>query len=129
ALVEEAFSVGVRGYMTKETATRNVVEAVTEIHAGHYYLSPAIAHYVIAKEPLRKERLREHALALVALTRQERKVLQLISEGGSTKEVAALLKVSANTVHVHRNRIMAKLNIHRQAGLVHYAVKAGIAKL
>jgi DNA-binding CsgD family transcriptional regulator len=56
-------------------------------------------------------------------------VLQLIAEGRSTREIATILEVSSNTIHAHRNHVMAKLNIHKQAALVRYAIKAGIAKL
>jgi DNA-binding NarL/FixJ family response regulator len=128
-IVEEAFSAGARGFLTKETVTRNVVDAVTEVHAGRYYLCPAIAHFVVEASLLRKESARERGAAPAALTGQERKVLQLIGEGGNTREIAAMLGLSVNTIHAHRNRIMAKMNIHTQAGLIRYAIKAGIAKL
>jgi DNA-binding NarL/FixJ family response regulator len=129
AMVEEALAAGARGFLIKEMATRNIVDAVAEVHAGRYYLSPAIAHFVVEAGLLGKKGLRQRGEAPVALTGQERKVLQLIAEGGSTKEVAALLDLSVNTIHSHRNRVMAKLNIHKQTDLVHYALKAEIAKL
>jgi len=129
AMVEEALAAGARGYLTKEMATRNVVEAVTEVHAGRYYLCPRIAHFVVEAGLMGKKGMRKRGAAPVALTGQERKVLQLIAEGHSNKEVAALLDRSVNTIHAHRNRVMAKLSIHKQAELVHYAIKAGLAKL
>jgi DNA-binding NarL/FixJ family response regulator len=129
AMVEEALAAGARGFLTKETATRNVVDAVGEVHAGRYYLSPAIAHYVVEAGLPGKKRSRKREAAPVALTGQERKVLQLIAEGHSTKEVAAMLGVSVNTIHTHRSQLMAKLDMHKQTDLVHYAIKAGIAKL
>ena len=128
-MVEEALAAGARGYLTKEMATRNVVEAVTEIHAGRYYLCPKIAHFVVEAGRMGKKGSRKRESAPVALTGQERKVLQLIAEGHSNKEIAAILDVSSNTVHAHRNNVMAKLDIHKQTDLVHYAIKAGIAKL
>lgn len=129
AMVEEALAVGARGYLTKEMATRNVVEAVIEVHAGRYYLCPKIAHFIVDAGLMGKKGSRKRGAIPVALTGQERKVLQLIAEGHSNKEIAAMLDLSANTIHVHRNNVMAKLNIHKQADLVHYAIKAGIAKL
>jgi DNA-binding NarL/FixJ family response regulator len=129
AMVEEALEAGARGYLTKETATRNVVDAVAEVHAGRFYLSPSIAHFIV--EAGRKGKKGSWRLGPVpnALTGQERKVLQLIAEGHSNKEIAAILGLSVNTIHVHRNSVMAKLNIHKQAGLVRYAIRASIAKL
>lgn len=56
-------------------------------------------------------------------------MLQLIAEGHSNKEIAVVLGGSLNTIHAHRNRVMAKLNLHKQTELVRYALKAGIAKL
>jgi two-component system, NarL family, response regulator NreC len=129
ALVEEALAAGARGYLTKEMATRNVVDAVTEVHAGRYYLCPRVAHFVVQASLMRKEGSRKRGAAPVALTGRERKVLQLIAEGHSNKEIAAILEVSVNTIHAQRNSVMAKLNLHKQADLVRYAIKAGIAKL
>ena len=129
AMVEGSLSAGARGFLTKETVTRNVVDAVAEVHAGRYYLCPAVAHFVVEAGLTGKKGSRKRGEAPVALTVNERKVLQLIAEGHSTKEIAAMQGLSANTIHTHRNRVMAKLNIHKQADLVRYAVKAGIAKL
>jgi len=129
AMVEESLAVGARGYLTKEMATRNVVEAVAEVHAGRYYLCPMVAHFVVEAGFVGKEGSRQRGAAPFGLTGQERKVLQLITEGHSNKEIADLLDLSANTIHAHRNSVMAKLNLHKQADLVHYAIKAGIAKL
>jgi DNA-binding NarL/FixJ family response regulator len=128
AIVEEALEAGARGYLTKEMATRMVVEAVIEVHAGRHFLCPRIAHFV-RQSALPCGATPRKGAAPTALTAQERKVLQLIAEGRSTREIATILEVSSNTIHAHRNHVMAKLNIHKQAALVRYAIKAGIAKL
>jgi two-component system, NarL family, response regulator NreC len=129
AMVEEALDAGSRGYLTKETATRNVVDAICEVNAGRFYLSPSIAHFIVEKGLKAKKHARKRGAAPAALTGQERRVLQLIAEGHSNKEIAAMLDLSTNTIHAHRNNIMAKLDIHKQTDLVRYAIKAGIAKL
>lgn len=126
AMVEQAMTAGARGYLTKETATQTVVDAIEQVYAGRFYLSPDIAHFVVDGYLGRKPRKR--GSAPVALTGQERKVLQLIAEGHSNKEIATLLGVAENTVHTHRNHVMAKLDLHKQADLVRYAVREGIAK-
>lgn len=126
-MVDEALAAGARGYVTKESATRSIVDAVREVHAGRVYLCPRIAHFV-AEGSLAGGREAERRDSS-ALSGQERKVLQLIAEGHSNKEIAALLNLSANTVHVHRTNLMAKLNVHKQSDLIRYAIKAGIAKL
>jgi DNA-binding NarL/FixJ family response regulator len=129
AMVEEALAAGARGYLTKEMATRNVVEAVIEVHAGRYYLCPKVAHFIVEAGRKAGKGRRKPGSAPAALTGREKRVLQLIAEGHSNKEIAAMLELSVNTIHVHRNNLMAKLNIHKQADLVCYALKAGIAKL
>lgn len=129
ALVEEAFRVGAHGYLTKDTATRNIVDAVTEVHAGRFYLSPSIAHFFVRAGRQAGRSSTSGAGASARLTAQEKKVLQLIAEGHSTKEIAGILGLAVNTVHAHRNRIMAALGIHRQAHLIRYAIREGIAKL
>lgn len=129
ALVEEALAAGALGYITKETATRNVVDAVTAVQAGQCYLSPTVAKFVVEASRMGKKDFRKRRATTVSLTGQERKVLQLIAEGHSNKEIAAMLDLSSNTIHAHRNSVMAKLNIHKQADLVRYAVREGIAKL
>jgi len=128
-LLEEAFAVGARGYLTKETAGCDVVEALMEVQAGRQYIAPQVAQFCpdITLSP--KIRRAKHSQGRSVLTPQERRVLQLLAEGKSNKEIAAALDVTTHTVHTHRNRAMAKLNIHKQADLVRYAVKAGIAKL
>ena len=63
------------------------------------------------------------------LTPKEKEVLQLIAEGYSSKQIAKSFNLSLNTIHVHRNNIMKKLGIHKQAELVRYAIKEGIAQL
>ena len=130
AIVEEALAAGARGYLTKEIATKHIVEAVTEVHAGRFYLSPQVAHFVVEAglEAKRGKKPRKNP-ATAALTPQERSVLQLVAEGKSNKEIAKALHCAVNTVHAHRNHLMAKLDIHKQADLVRYAIKAGIAKL
>ncbi len=129
AMVEEALAAGARGYLTKETATRHVVEAVTEVHAGRRYFSPGVAGFVSEVERPRTQRRRLRGALPRALTGQERRVLQLIAESYTGKEIAALLGLASNTVHVHRSSLMAKLDLHRQADLVRYAIRAGLAKL
>jgi DNA-binding NarL/FixJ family response regulator len=128
-MVKESLAVGARGFLTKETATRNVIDAITEVHAGGYYLCPAVAHYVVESSLMEKKGPQKPGSIAVALTGQERKVLQLIAEGHSNKEVAAMLDVSVNTIHTHRNHLAVKLDIHKLADFVRYAVKAGIAAL
>jgi DNA-binding NarL/FixJ family response regulator len=127
AFVEQAIEVGVRGYLTKETASRNVVEAISEVHAGRFYLSPDIAGFMVEKAVDRGQK--SGSPRKTHLTIQERKVLQLIAEGKTAKEIASGLGLAVNTVHAHRKNLMAKIGIHKGTDLVRFAIKEGIAKL
>jgi len=126
-LVEEAINAGVRGYLTKETASRDIAQAVAEVHAGRFFLSPSIAH-VLVEMGLGRGRTAETARRGAALTPRERRVLQLIAEGRTGKEIAAELGISPNTVHAHRTSLMTKLGLHKQTDLARFAVKEGLAK-
>lgn len=127
ALVDEALAAGARGYLTKEAVTRTVVEAVKEVSAGRSYLCPRVAHVVLEGRARRRRAARRAASP--TLSGQERKVLQLVAEGRTNKEMAELLKISVHTVHVHRTSLMAKLDLHNRAGLIRYALREGLAKL
>jgi two-component system, NarL family, response regulator NreC len=127
SFIEKAIEIGAQGYLTKETASRNVAEAICEVHAGHFYFSPDIAHYMVEKAKVGARKF--PVLKTAALTVQERKVLQLIAEGRAAKEIASDLECTASTIHSHRRNLMTKLDIHKGTELVRFAIKEGIAKL
>jgi two-component system, NarL family, response regulator NreC len=128
AMVEQALAAGARGYLTKETATRNVAEAVLQVHAGHRFLSSDVAPLIV-EDYVGHDNWDHAAGRGNLLTAQEKRVLQLIAEGLSTRQIAAKLDRSANTIHAHRNHLMAKLGLRKGADLVRYAIREGIAKL
>ena len=111
---------GARGYLLKERAVEELVQAVAEVSQGEIYLSPSIPRVVVQ--------------ALLALTDphpdplsiRERQVLQMVAEGKTCKEVATIMGVSVKTAEGHRRNIMDKLNIHDVAGLVRYAIRNGL---
>ena len=128
AFVEQALECGAKGYIVKETATQDVIEAIREVSRGNFFLSPSISHFLV-NQFLDKNDHCTRSQNTVKLTSRERQVLQLIAEGHTSKEIAGQLDIAENTVHVHRNSLMSKLGIHKETDLVRYAVKAGIAKL
>ena len=126
AFVEQALKLGVKSYLLKESATEEIITAIRETHANRRYLSPRISKY------LAQGHLFPHSVTnqgLVRLTPREREVLQLISEGNSNKDIARAFGRSINTIHVHRNSIMQKLDMHNQSELVRYAFREGITQL
>ena len=126
--VEKAMKAGAKGYLLKENAADEVVKAIHEVYRGGYYLSPALHNYMAENLQDRTHTPIRPADCAV-LTSKEREIVQLIAEGMANKQIARELKISANTVHAHRNNIARKLNIHKQTDLVRYAIKEKIAKL
>jgi DNA-binding NarL/FixJ family response regulator len=126
--VEKALKYGANGYILKESATDEIIHAIREVYADKFFLSPKISRFIVDGF-LGKRYTNEHDKEVVDLTKREKEILQLIAEGFTNKEIAVQLKLSLNTVHVHRNNIMKKLDIHRQADLVRYALKEGLSHL
>jgi two-component system response regulator NreC len=122
AYVLEALRAGIRGYVLKAQAARDLMNAIAEILRGSIYLSPGISEAVVKAYMSKDEQPAE------LLTDRERQVLQLIAEGHTTKKTASLLDLSVKTAESHRTRIMQKLDIHDTAGLVRYAIRRGLIK-
>ncbi|MBO5012124.1 MAG: response regulator transcription factor [Elusimicrobiaceae bacterium] len=124
--VEKSLKAGAKGYIVKVSAADEIVDAVEEVAAGRFYLCSKVSKYIVqgflGKTTSRKR-------DATGLTPKEKEVLQLIAEGYSSKQIAKTFNLSLNTIHVHRNNIMKKLGIHKQAELVRYAIKEGIAQL
>jgi len=126
-LVERAFRSGARGYLIKESASDEIVRAIREIYQGRYFLSPRISGYLV--QGFVNPGSRDSTKLESALTSRQREILMLISEGLTEKEIARQLNISVHTVHVHKNNIMDKLDIHTKAGLIKYALKMGLIQL
>lgn len=126
-IAREAQASGALGYVTKESATSCMVDAVCAARAGRRYVSPDVARARAGQQP-RQHTHTDAASRLALLTRREREVLQAIAEGLTTREIAERLQCSPNTVHVHRIRLMAKLGIHKQTALVRFAIREGMAR-
>ena len=125
--VARALEAGATGYLTKDARAPDLFEAIEATAAGRRYLSPAIADTVVAEYlRLRQERGADGS-PFDTLTGREREILRLLTEGNSSKEIAADLGVSPKTIETHRANIMRKLDIHNIADLVRYAIARGIA--
>ena len=118
--VTEALRMGAKGYVLKNQAATDLVQAIHQVCRGGFYLSPSVSQTVV------EAFLSKTAMPPEPLTSRERQVLQLISEGKSTKEIACLLGISAKTAESHRARLMRKLDIHETASLVRYAIRRGM---
>lgn len=118
---------GASGYLLKDCAFDELVDAIQAVHQRHTYLSREVAD-ILVKEFMdnyqfaRKEKADE-------LTSREKEILQQISEGRSTKQIADSLYVSIKTIESHRQKIMQKLNLFSVPDLTKYAIKAGLTSL
>jgi len=127
SFVKEALKAGAIGYMIKDGAFSELLDAIKTIMAGKIYLSPTL-NEIIVKGFVDKLRV-ENLNSLSVLTSREREVLQLIAEGKSTSQIGDIMCISIKTVETHRQNIMKKLNINTVAGLVKYAIQKGLVFL
>lgn len=125
--VTESLRAGAMGYVLKDSALDELLNAIRTVSRGQRFLSASIANLIIEDYvTLTNERA---GSAFSTLSPREREVLQLLAEGRSTKEIAAQLTVSVKTVETHRKQIMDKLNIHSVAELTKYAIREGLTPL
>lgn len=117
--IRNAFDAGAQGYILKNADEVDLGAAIRDIAAGKRVIDPAI-------EAAGRE---EESDSLGRLTPRERQILQLIAEGNSNKEIAAMLALSVNTVSVHRANLMDRLGVHRTAELVLYAIRKGLVRV
>ncbi len=115
---------GAVGYVTKESASEELVIAVRMGLAGQRYLSPALARRLA----LESISIPKDQPAVSSLSDREVQVLCLIAEGKTLQEIADILALSAKTISTYRSRLLDKLHADTTADLIHYAIKAGYVK-
>jgi DNA-binding NarL/FixJ family response regulator len=121
----KALRAGARGYLLKDSADADLIQAVRAVTAGKAFFSPAVSK-VLADDYLRQMRQQGVDDPYDLLTPRERELMQLIVEIKSTKDIAALLNLSPHTIDTHRANLMQKLNVHSTAELILYAVRKGV---
>ncbi len=126
-IVVGVFRAGASGYLLKESSSLELVDAIRTIHLGRKYLSQKISDIVLQEISDVKKDTKE--IGVDVLTNRECEILQLISEGNSTKKIADILFISPKTVESHRANIMEKLNIRNIPELTKYAIRAGLTSL
>ena len=121
-IAAEAFRLGASGYLLKRSASSELALAVREVMNHHYYITPLLTKDLVGslvQEPHARKPVHQ-------LTTRQREVLQLLAEGRSMKEVAAILNVSARTVAFHKYRMMDHLHVTSTAALIQIAVREGL---
>jgi DNA-binding NarL/FixJ family response regulator len=119
--VREAFSVGASGYLLKEAADTELVQAVHEVGEGRRYVHPVLGARLAAAEAEAEARA-----AADPLSEREREVLRLLALGHTNQEIAKMLYISVRTAETHRAHIMQKLRLSTRAELVRYALAQGL---
>jgi two-component system response regulator NreC len=121
--IQLCLAAGARGFLLKETASTELVDAVRKVAAGEDYLQPSLG---AALAKWREAPGRVHARAIDDLTPRELEVLRLIALGHTNAEIATMLYVSVRTVENHRASVMRKLALRTRAELVRYATESGL---
>jgi two-component system, NarL family, response regulator NreC len=123
--IMRALAAGARAYLLKSATDEDLIPAVRAVAGGKPFFSPAVAA-VLVEDYIRQLQQRGQTDSYSLLTDREKEVLQLLAEGRSNKEVAALLDLGLSTVETHRANLMQKLNLHNTAEIVLYAVRKGL---
>lgn len=123
-----ALQAGARGYVLKECAGVEVVQAVRAVHGGRSYLSQKISDTVVSQYVRQHESIRT-ASPVERLSAREREILQFVVEGKSSAEIAELLILSPKTVETYRSRLMRKLDVSDIPALVKFAILHGLTPL
>jgi DNA-binding NarL/FixJ family response regulator len=127
AYVNQILKSGATGYLLKDSADVDLIQAVTAVSKGQSFFSPAVAR-VMLDDYTRQLADRGINDRYESLSEREREIFQLIAEGKANKEIAAILSISPSTVETHRARIMEKLDLHSAAEIVLYAVRRGVIR-
>ncbi len=122
-----ALAAGAQAYLLKDATDEELWPALKAVSAGKPYVSQVVSS-VLMEDYVRHLQSKGLTDTFHLLTAREREVLQLLAEGRSNKEVAAVLDVGLSTVETHRANLMQKLNLHNTAEIVLYAVRKGIIK-
>ncbi len=121
--VKQTLKYGVHGYVLKDDAGEDLLQAVESVMGGKTYLSPRISSRFADNHELPSSSKTE---ALPELTNREREIVKLIAEGNSNEQIAKVLHISPSTAKAHRANTMKKLGLHKAADIVKYAIKEGI---
>ena len=131
---------GASGYITKQAAADELVSAIKAVAAGHVYLQPALARWLLEDyqqlskgvalpTPDEISEKEKDAIGLDILSERERQVLELVGEGLNNHDIGKQLGLSPKTIARHRERIMKKLNMHSRTELVKFAIRTGLISL
>jgi len=123
--IRELLSIGVSGYLLKNSVSNDIIKAILSAVKGEIYLSPSISSKVVEDYVGMNQKTSQEEL-YDTLTNREREVFQMMVEGYSTKKIAGILCLSPSTIKSHRSNIMEKLKMDNISKLIQYAIRLGI---
>lgn len=126
--VYRALKAGAKGYLIKETAGLEVLDAVRAVYRGERYLSQRIAD-LLTDASFQNLEISTEISRLETLSSREREILQLVAEGKTSQQIAESLSISPKTVDTYRSRLMRKIGVEDVAGLVRFAIQHGVISL
>ena len=124
--IARAFHAGANGYVLKESAGREIIDAVRAVHSGRCYVSRKVSDIMMDSRILRPDGQRGDITPLEKLSAREREILQLVVEGKSSADIGEMLLLSRKTVETYRSRLMQKLGTHDVPSLVRFAIQHGV---
>lgn len=129
--VEDALAAGASGYLIKDSAPSELIFAIKDVLSGNVYISPKVTKEStgVFMPPPMEDYVESPSPPLVNLTQRQREILQLIAEGHSNKEIAAILNLALKTVEFHKTRIMRILQVHSTPELTKIAIAQRIITL
>jgi two-component system response regulator NreC len=136
----QMLAAGASGYITKQAAAEELVEAIHTIASGNVYLQPALARWLLedyqrlsgqrtSPRTVQSEEADGRVIGLEILSLRERQVLEMVAQGVSNQDIGQRLELSHKTIARHRERIMKKLNMHSRTELVKFAIRTGLVQL
>lgn len=130
----EMISAGATGYLTKSAASSELVQAIRTVAQGQTYLQPALARWLLEDYQRITGQNDQNSdddtvpIGINVLSNREREVLEMVANGLNSPEIGSQLGLSPKTISRHRERIMAKLNMHSRTELVKFAIRSGLVK-
>ena len=121
-IFDEAMNLGIDGFVLKESAENDIVECINQVAKNNYYISPVISNLFV-KRRNKAEDLDRQNPSLLNLTLTERRILKLISQNKTSREISEELFISPKTIDNHRTNISNKLNLHGTHSLVKFAIE------
>ncbi len=120
-IYDEGMELGISGYVLKDSAVSEIIESIHKVNENNYYVSSSVSNYLLNKK--QKKRSSGEESILDRLTKSERTILKLISDGHTTKEISEMLDISFKTTENHRTNISTKLELKGTNSLLKFAIE------